>query len=66
MIKTLKRDLFCISSTSGFLKNLANTFSFYFFQVKKKIKVIQNFHKIVHYLVYQELNTQVQSTFKNL
>ena len=31
MIKTLKRDLFCDSSTSGFPKNPANTFSSHFF-----------------------------------
>ena len=66
MIKTLKRDLFCVSSTLGFLKNLANTFSFYFFQVKGKIEAIQNFHKTAHHLVYQKLDTQVQSTLKNL
>ena len=65
-IKTLKRDLFYVSSTSGFFKNPANTFSSHFFLVKGKIKVIQNFHKIARHLVYQELNTQVQSTLKNL
>ena len=66
MIKTLERDLFYVSSTSGFPKNPANTFSSHFFQVKGKIEVIQNFHKTARHLVYQEFNTQVQSTFKNL
>ena len=66
MIKTLERDLFCVSSTSGFPKNPANTFSSHFFQVKGKIEAIQNFHKTARHLVYQELNTQVQSTLKNL
>ena len=58
--------MFYVSSTSGFLKNSANTFSSYFFQIKGKIEVIQNFYKTVHHLIYQELDTQVQSTLKNL
>ena len=65
-IKTLERDLFCVSSTSGFPKNPANTFSSHFFQVKGKIEAIQNFRKTARHLVYQELDTQVQLTLKNL
>ena len=65
-IKTLERDLFCVSSTSGFPKNPANTFSSHFFQVKGKIEAIQNFCKTARHLVYQEFDTQVQLTLKNL
>ena len=46
MIKTLKRDLFCVFLILGFPKNSANTFSSYFFQIKGKIEAIQTFTKL--------------------